>query len=274
MWKSLLASCALLVGCLVSMNSALPIGSTIVSLGTENELQIFDSEVSKIILVRATGMATSYENLVALDYRPSNGKVYALSDANLLYTVDLDTGVLSVVGQLDKPFVSKEATISIDWNPFSDELRVVDSRGANAKVTFDSGLTVIYDDPISYFDTDENSDLEPRVAGIAFANSVPGSSATVLYALENDANRLATLPLPSGGTLTTVEEIGKSLSRVTGFDIVSADNEDDVALFSKARRFFELSLTSGKAERRFASSILDRVTVKIISLTIVPPASQ
>src|SRR5262245_29020380 len=70
-------------------------GVQLVGLTEDNRLVLFDSthpeEVRTVKVTKVSG------TLVGIDYRPANGRLYGLSTANNLYTIDPATGVASTV---------------------------------------------------------------------------------------------------------------------------------------------------------------------------------
>ena len=136
----------------------------------------FDTDVA------VTGL-NGAEAIVALDIRPSNGALYALTDAGRVYTVDTATGALSgavtlTANTLDTtaPFTALSGTrFGADFSPLDGQLRVQSDTGQNLRVDVDAG-TVITDGALN--------PGTPQVVGTAFSNSYAGAVTTNQYALD------------------------------------------------------------------------------------------
>jgi len=175
-----------------------------------------------------TGLGAG-ESVVALDFRPSNGKLYALSkdaaSAGRLYSVDRTTGAATLVGTLaadpadiDNPYTTLAGTkFGINFNPISDRLRVVSNVGMNIRVSPNNGLVIT--DPAINPGT-------ANIVGVAYINSYAGAASTTLYDIDSSSDSLLIQNPPNNGSLTTVGALGVDFTDIAGFDIVTlgADN--------------------------------------------------
>src|SRR5262245_808644 len=73
--------------------------STLVALTANEQLLTFDSVNPSRILdsVEVTGLRRG-EDLVGIDFRPADGRLYGVSDRDQLYVIDLATGLANAVG--------------------------------------------------------------------------------------------------------------------------------------------------------------------------------
>lgn len=147
-----------------------------------------------------------------IDWRPSNGVVYAMSTNSTmpsetqLYTVNQSTGALATVGS---PFTiagNNNRAIEMDFNPVTDELRVVTRFGQNIRVNPATGAIASTDSTLAYVAGDP-SNLTPDVIDVvAIAHRNDGT----LFGWEwnNDAHiRIggpAGTPPASNGELTSI----------------------------------------------------------------------
>src|SRR4030095_14281945 len=65
----------------------------------QNKLTRFESATPEIIQseTTVTGLQSG-ETLLAIDFRPANGKLYGVTDASRLYVINLTTGAATQVG--------------------------------------------------------------------------------------------------------------------------------------------------------------------------------
>jgi trimeric autotransporter adhesin len=177
----------------------------------------FDSDVA------ITGLNGS-EAIVALDVRPSNGQLYALTDAGRVCTVDTATGAVSgaislTANTLDTtaPFTALSGTrFGADFSPVDDVLRVQSDTGQNLRVDVDAG-TVITDGALN--------PGTPQVVGTAFSNNYAGATTSSHYALDLASGSLVR-QTSINGALATVGAFnaGTTFELEGGFDIVGGDN--------------------------------------------------
>jgi hypothetical protein len=166
-----------------------------------------------------TGLAAG-ENLVAIDFRPANGRLYALSDQSRLYTVDPWTGTATAVGA---PFTPSLAgtEFGFDFNPTVDRIRVVSDSGQNLRLHPDTGAVVATDLPLAYAATDPGAGQTPMLAGSGYTNSVAGAVTTTLYGIDAARDVLVTQTPPNNGVLNTVGALGRDVTTMAGFDIAA-----------------------------------------------------
>jgi hypothetical protein len=111
------------------------------------------------------------EQIVALDFRPSTGQLYGFGTTNRIYRFDLTTGQATQVGGPD-PFTPSVGPlgVDIDFNPITDELRIVDFNGKNLRMNPDTGAVVV------------DTDLHPGfgASGVAYTMQ-PGAASTTVY---------------------------------------------------------------------------------------------
>ena len=223
--------------CVLSCLAILPaaarpiVGVTVT--GTTNQLIQFDSAAPGTASVASIGGLVSGDVIEGIDFRPSNGVLYALvithtvgADTGRIYTIDIATAAATVVGSA--PFsttLTSGKAYGFDFNPTVDRIRVVNTANQNFRVNPDTGLLA---------GTDTN--LTGPVVGAAYdRNDRNPATATTLFGIDFANNLLVRIggvdgnPSPNGGALTTIGPLGVTLSNViVGFDIA----EDGVAYAS------------------------------------------
>ena len=203
--------------------------ATVFALTTDNHLvsfkpltpATFDTDVA------ITGLQGA-EAIVGIDFRPSNGVLYAVTDAGRLYTVDVATG--AVAGALTltanpadttAPFTALSGTrFGVDFHPLDGQLRIQSDTGQNMRIEVDTGVVV----------TEGNLNPgAPQVVGTAFTNSYVGATSTTQYELDVAAGAL--VRQTSGAVLAVVGpfNVGPITAPTTfmlegGFDIAGGEN--------------------------------------------------
>lgn len=203
--------------------------------------------------VAISGLNTG-ESVVGMDMRPSDGKLYALTVAGRLATIDPSTGVATVVSTLRADpadttdpyttFPGAGVTYSVDFNPAADRLRVITSTGRSLRINVATGDTT----------TDGNinrAGSAPVVAAAAYTNSFPTPGSTALYDLERTGNVLALQNPPNDGTLVNVGPLNLTLGGRPSFDIAGGGN--GLALLANpaagidASKLYNVNLATGAA---------------------------
>jgi hypothetical protein len=204
--------------------------ATVFALTTDNHLVsfkpltpgTFDTDVA------ITGL-NGAEAIVGLDFRPSNGVLYAVTDGGRVYVVDATTGAASGAVTLaadaadtTAPFTALSGTrFGVDFNPLDSQLRIQSDTGQNLRVNVDTGMV----------NTEGNLNPgTPQVVGTAFSNSYVGATSTLQYELDVAAGALVRQASPSGG-LTTIGSFnaGTTFALEGGFDIAGGENGLPVA---------------------------------------------
>lgn len=203
------------IGVIFAMSSVAN-AELLVGLSRRNELVKFSSTTPGNTSVTSIGGLLAGEELIGLDLRPADGKVYSVSNLHRILTIDLTTSLAMEVGVLQTSTVG--AAFGFDFNPVADRLRVVSDTGQNLRINVDTGA-VIVDGTLNYAAGDPNQGATPHVTGAAYTNSIAGAMSTTLYDIDNGLNILATQVPPNNGTLTTVGSLGADGTNLVGFDI-------------------------------------------------------
>jgi hypothetical protein len=168
--------------------------------------------------VTLTGILSSNQYLVGIDFRPATGELFVLGYAFIgqqvqLYKANLTTGALTPVGSAQKlDLGTNPARIGFDFNPTADLIRVVGSNRVNLRLNPSTGALAGTDTQVAYANTDPNAGAMPVIGSSAYTNSFIGSTATTLYDIDLAASRLVTQNPPNAGTLNTVGTLGVNVS--------------------------------------------------------------
>jgi hypothetical protein len=212
------------------------------------------------------------ESVVGLDFRPSNGRLYALSkdpaNAGRLYSVDRTTGAATLVAtlaadpaDLDVPYTLLSGTkFGMNFNPVADRLRVVSDSGMNIRVNPATGLVIT--------DVTLNPG-PPNVVGVAYINSYAGAASTTLYDIDSSSDSLLIQNPPNNGSVATVGALGVDTTAIAGFDIVTVGSDNSAyATFTVGGTvgLYSINLASG------AATSLGSVggNLELIALAVLP----
>ena len=213
--------------------------------------------------LKITGLESGDE-LVGIDYRPKDGKLYAVGLLGNLYTLNPNTGKASFLRKLiadssdDAPFskiMGDANLITVNFNPAADRLRVISNTGQNLRINVDTGVTI----------TDGTIKLAEGTATVvagAYTNAFAGTASTKLYSIDQNSDRIY-LQNANAGTLGVSAALGADINTNGGggLDIDPVSNVGFAALklTSGAYKFFQINLanvgTSNDAV--FASSDLN-----------------
>ena len=182
-------------------------------------------------------------SVVGIDVRPSDGLLYAVTADGGIYTIDAKTGQAAMKSKLSEP-LKAGTTVTVDFNPVADRLRVITSDGTNLRVNVDDGKATV-DGALKFKDGDVNAGKTPNVIAGAYSNSFKGTKATALYDIDASGALLSQAP-PNDGVLNTIGSLGIKLDGPTGFNIV-AQGEDNAAWLVTGGMLYSVDLKSGKA---------------------------
>ncbi len=231
-------------------------GATIVGVTLDNTLIEFDSsDPSDISPGYAISGLQQNENIRGIDFRPTDGLLYALGSFGNLYTLDRSTGAATFEAALTA--VLSGSAFGFDFNPAADfsgvnSLRIVSNADQNLTVNADTGATLVAT-PVAYVGGSPN----PNVVGVAYTNAVPGGipggnagpPGTQQYVIDSGTDGLV-LQAFNAGTLTPVGPLGVNTSAHVGFDILAQGVGNNVAyatLSGVVSNLYLISLATGTA---------------------------
>jgi hypothetical protein len=230
-------------------------------LNNSNQLMRFDSTAPEFIQSEpmVSGLLPS-ETLLAIDFRPANGKLYGVTNLSRLYVINPNTGAATLVSpDTFNPLIPSGTTeIAFDFNPVTDLIRIVTPAGQNLRVNPDTGVVVAVDNTIAFAAGDPNAGRAPSVSAAAYSNNVSGSTSTTLYVITNlnfsgGSSILATQGSPGGapvspntGQLFTVANLSGIFIEPAGLDIFADGTA--YALINGTdtfNQFFTVNLSTG-----------------------------
>lgn len=228
----------------------------LIGLTVTNKLVTFDSGNPMFggPEIAITGLVGD-ERLLGIDLRPKTGELFAVSNANNLYTLDAGTGAASFVAALSSPLEGN--SFGFDFNPVPDNaaagpnsLRIMSDAGQNLRVQVATtgGATpagnVIVDGAL-------NGATE-RLDGVAYSNNDRDpATGTMLFGIDAESDSLYSLNA-NAGTSTLLGGLGVDVTAVIGFDISGISNRAFAALVidgagDAKTGLYEINLATGSA---------------------------
>ncbi len=200
---------------------------TIFALTVNNTLLNFNPGLPGVINSARfiTGLSQG-ESVLGIDFRPADGKLYALTNANRVYTINPANGNAAPVGA--SPFTPALAGMNfgIDFNPVPDRIRVVSDNDQNLRLNPNNGAVAGVDGTLAFAAGDTNAGIDPTVVGSAYTNNFAGATTTTLYGIDSNLDILVTqgsiggAPVsPNTGQLFTVGNLNVNTTGLVGFDI-------------------------------------------------------
>jgi hypothetical protein len=232
---------------------AVEIGSTpnlpVIGLTTNNSLVQFNSARPGAILrsTPITGLQSG-ESILGIDFRPANGRLYAVGSTSRIYVIDAFTGVATQVGAGPFTPALSGTDFGFDFNPAADRIRIVSNTNQNLRLNPDTGAVVMADTPLNGAATSAD--------GAAYTNNFAGTTTTTLYDIDSNSDTLYLQgglngsPSPNGGVLTSVGPLGVNTTTSVGFDIATTSGAA-LASFQisgdPASKLFRINLNTGAA---------------------------
>jgi hypothetical protein len=229
-------------------------GRRVYGLTTSNRLVTFSLRTPYRIrdTRRITGLARG-EQVVGIDVRPANGRLYAVGSTSRVYTVDPRSGRATAVGDPFTPALDG-TEFGVDFNPQADRLRVISNLGQNLRIVPDTGQVAANkgDTPLTYVKGDQFEGILPRMVAAAYTNNVPAAPSTQLYDIDTRQDTVALQSPPNDGVLKTVGELRVDTERMTGLDIYTVKGMDIAVASltpagSNGSNVYVVDLTTGRA---------------------------
>ncbi|MBL9135731.1 MAG: DUF4394 domain-containing protein [Verrucomicrobiales bacterium] len=248
------------LGLLVAAHLPAPAQNLYVGLSTRNALSFFSDDGAPAIPGPSIRGLLEGESVVALDFRPFTGELYALarsvSDTGRLLIVSPATGESRAVA-LSGPVLGISGAVDLDFNPAAvngtNALRIVTGTGQNYRLVFNAdGAVVNVDTPLN---APAGAPL-PQVIATAYSNNragMPGGGGeggTVQYALDAASDQLYRVNPPNAGVLTAGGSLGidVNVAEDGGFDIPTGSARGLAVLRADgSRALYSIDLSNGAA---------------------------
>src|SRR5262245_39497635 len=184
-------------------------------------------------------------SLIGIDVRPADGMLYGVASDGNIVTIDVKSGQATMKSKLSET-LKPGVTVTVDFNPVADRLRVMGSDGTSLRVNVDDGKATV-DGSHKYKDGDANAGKTPRVVAGAYTNSWKGTQSTTLYNIDAATGSLVTQAPPNDGILNTVGSLGMAVNGPVAFNIVASQPDKNDAWLVAGGALYAVDLKTGKA---------------------------
>lgn len=244
-----------------------PKGTMFYALTNNNELVKYSSgnPLSELGAVNVTGLEESTEKLLAIDFRPATGQLYAVSDKSRIYVINQNTGAAAAVSVTPFTPAINGTQVAFDFNPTVDRIRLVTNTDQNLRLNPETGTVAATDGSIN--------PAGSTVTAVAYTNSFAGAATTTLYDIDVETDKLYMQVPPNNGTLVAVGSLGVQAVGEAGFDISPDNSVAIAALYGRGYedgqpeqsngnkyRFYYINLSTGEASN---AGKTDRVIVGV-----------
>jgi hypothetical protein len=223
---------------------------------TNTLVNFMSSDTGTILQTTSLTPLAVGENLIGMDFRPFNGLLYTMSNLNNLYTVNVQSGALTLVNQTSLPL--NGTSFGFDFNPTADRLRIISDSGQNLRIVPDSGFVMA--------DLNING---ATVTSAAYTNNVAGSPVTSLYTLS--AMNLYMQNPPNNGTQVLVGPLFVMTNITTGFDIFTSNNLNYGFISAPIQGAFRLLTVNLATGESFIRGIIGQTPLAILDIAIPIP---
>jgi hypothetical protein len=186
---------------------------TIVGLTTNNQIFTMANASSPGTITgpfTVSGIASG-QTLVALDFRPKNGTLYALAYNSVsgeaqIYTLNTSTNVATAVGTTMNLQLGTGNSVGFDFNVINDnKVLITGTNGHSYFVNADLGMVISSATSLQYASNDIMASATPAISGTAHLNNFFGADVTMLTGFDVANNTFVSF---DGSNNTTLHTIG------------------------------------------------------------------
>jgi hypothetical protein len=265
-----------------------PEGRALFAVDLDNRLLLLgtDNPGTPTRIVPITGLPV-LERIVAIDFRPSNGKLYGVGTDSRVYTLDTVTAVATPVR--DEPFSPAidffEVHFGLSFDPVADRIRlVVAESGANYEINPDDGSATLQTS-VHYAAGDPNEGATPSISGIGYAppgTALAGASALALasvaagpcedlmFAIDADLAELVMSCNPDEGEYESIGPIDVVIARCSEVKVAPDGNLVAIVLAEGRNLIMTLDRLTGHATSR--QEVPDDSPIQGFGFVPSPPA--
>lgn len=226
----------------------LPTQAPVWALTPNNEIATLSgSGIGRVAATVAITGLQAGEDVLAIDVRPANGKLYGLGSTSRIYVIDPVSGAAHPVNATPFTPALNGTEFGFDFNPVVDRIRITSDGDQNFRIHPDTGAIAGSDTALAYAGGDVSDGVNPNIVASAYTNNVDGATTTSLYDLDSGTNDLSVQNPPNLGTLTTVGDTSIDVPSVTGLDIGSDGNAWAVTRVGSDTKLYQINLSTGVA---------------------------
>jgi hypothetical protein len=258
--------------------------SRIYFLTTDNMLYVLVPGTN--IYVSLGSVKNVQGNLIGIDFRPLNGKLYGQTDTGKLYTINLGGTPPSanLVSSLSTPFDAGFQSL-LDFNPVVDAIRLIGSNDQNYAIAKDANgnlNTTAVQTPLTYAMGDVNAGRNPEIVGGTYNNNLAGAATTIFYAIDAARDTFVTIADKNatgssntgGGRLQTIGNLVDSggsrlnFNHLSDIDIYTSPSGVDTLVGINNKTLFTIDLNQINPNLQLGNT--QNVVVKGVNLTAIP----
>jgi hypothetical protein len=200
--------------------------------------------------------------VIGIDFRVSDGQLYAYTDSGRLYTIRLSDAAATLVANQNPRFAGGVQSL-LDFNPVVNAIRLIGSNDQNYAIVSSNGgnlNTTAVQTKIAYANGDLSAGVDPNLTGGSYTNNVQGAGSTIFYAIDYDTDNFVTIATRTNGSSNTgggqLQTIGKffdnnvnnggqpvNFNPTADFDIFTDNNGVNTALVLNGNRLITLLLS-------------------------------
>ena len=214
---------------------------------------------------RALDIVPCRGQLIGVDRRASDNRLYGLTDLNEVVRLDPAEHTCTVVSALTLPFGGGTRS-GIDFNPQLDRLRCLSADRQNLRVQPTLGAAAL-DGSLTYGPDDRHAGQRPEITGAAYTHNTANAPTTLLYEIDAATDALVIQEPANEGILKTVGPLGVDAGTATGFEIVTLADGTEQPWLALGNTLYRVDLTTGQATP--VGPIGDR-DIAVVSLTSAP----
>lgn len=214
----------------ISVAPDVPVFAVLVS-GVPQSLAIVRADRPGVVVsdVAISGLRSD-ERLLAIDTRPSNGRLYGLGSSSRLYRLDAVTGAASAVAAGAFTPAIAGGAYGFDFNPAAGSFAFRLLAGtANSTLGATDALHTLRS-PLAYREGDPNESAAPNVRFAAYTAVTEDSPQPRLFDIDVDLDATVQQRPFNPGVLRTVGPLGVDVSDVGGFEAVPKYDQQFAAL--------------------------------------------
>jgi uncharacterized protein DUF4394 len=188
------------------------------------------------------GLAAADQELVGIDHRAADGKLYGVGRGGGVYTID--TRSLQATKVLQLSIALQGQFFGVDVNPAADALRIVSDTGQNLRQPLAAAGATVADTPL-------NPAPGTGVTGAAYTNNDrDAATATTLFDLATATDQVVVQAPANAGSLSPTGATRVDLTGDTGFDVYTSVRQDttsgNTAFAVNAGRLYSVDLLTGR----------------------------
>lgn len=219
---------------------------TVYALNNVNQLLRFSIRTpgtTTTIPISGTGLQSN-ERMVAIDFRPATGQLYAVSNQSRIFVINQMTGAARPLTTAGFSPAVNGGIVGFDFNPTVDRIRLVTNMGQNLRLNPETGGVAATDIPIP-------GGGGAMISEVAYTNNFAGATTTTLYDIDPATDRLYIQNPPNNGALVDVGPLGLDITGAAGFDISPRDNSQGLVAvtFNGASELQQIDLSTGRLQK-------------------------